>query len=264
MTHIIHKELSYAVRGVLIDVHNKIGPMLPEKFYQEAVAVGLEKRGIACRTEKMFEVYYGRTQVGLYYVDLWIEGGKLLLELKVAPEILPIHRAQALSYLKVTDADLAIVANFGTRSLTDERLPNFLRDKNVTFSWQPRPVEGNVLYPELVNRLLESLHRVHFELGPGFLHQIYRRATMIELQRQNMSYDYIKSLPIRYEGQVLGEQAVRLIQVENKVALATVAVKQIDETLLTALKSRLKHLDVRLGLLANFYGEALRVSMMRR
>lgn len=263
MTHLIHKELSYAVRGVLIDVHNKIGPTLPEKFYQEAVAVGLEKRGIVCRTEKPFKVYYRRTQVGLYYVDLWIEGGKLLLELKVAPEILPIHRAQALSYLKVTDADLAIVVNFGTRSLTDERLPNFLRDKRVVFSWQPQSVNGDLLYPELVNRLLESLHRIHFELGPGFLHQIYRRATMIELQHQNLSYDYIKTLPIRYEGHLLGMQAVRLIQVDNKVALATVAVKQVDETMLTALKSRLKHLDVRLGLLANFHGEALQVSVVR-
>jgi hypothetical protein len=39
-----------------------------------------------------------------------------------------------------------------------------------------------MLYPELVNELLAALHRVHFELGSGFLHQIYRRAAMVQLK----------------------------------------------------------------------------------
>ena len=56
--------------------------------------------------------------MGLYYVDVWIEDGKILLELKVAPAIAPIHKAQAISYLKVTDADLAIVANYGVALLS--------------------------------------------------------------------------------------------------------------------------------------------------
>ncbi len=57
---------------------------------------------------------------------MWIDDGKIVLELKVVPEIEPIHKAQALSYLKVTDADLAVVANYGSSSLDDIRLPNFL------------------------------------------------------------------------------------------------------------------------------------------
>ena len=101
MTHLIHKELSYVVRGVLFDVHNKLGPLLPERFYQEAVLIGLDGQGIGCRSEKPFEVFYREQRVGLYYVDVWVEEGQLLLELKVAPEILPLHRGQAISYLKV-------------------------------------------------------------------------------------------------------------------------------------------------------------------
>jgi GxxExxY protein len=77
MTDIIHKDLSYAVRGILIDVHNQLGPLLPESFYQEEIAIGLEAKGIDCRIEKPFEVFYRRERVELYYVDVWVEGGKI-------------------------------------------------------------------------------------------------------------------------------------------------------------------------------------------
>jgi len=263
VTKIIHKELGYIVRGVLLNVHNTLGPNLPEPFYRDATAVGLANRDIRCETEKAFEVYYRDVRVGLYFIDIWIEDGKIILELKVAPEILPLHRGQAISYLKVTNADLAIVVNFGAASLLDERLPNFLRDKIVNFEWEERPIAEDLLYPELTNRLFEMLHRVHFELGPGFLHQVYRRAAMVELQYQGVDYKYIKQIPIHYEGHYLGTQPVRLICVEDKVLVATVAVKRLDDAMQVQLKARLRHLGFQLGLLANFHGTTLRVIPVR-
>ena len=252
MSKLIHQDLTYTIRGVLFDVHNKLGPMLPEAFFQKAMMIGLEAKNIACQSEKAFEVFYREQRVGLYYVDVWIEGGKVILELKVASQISPLHRAQAISYLKVTDADLAIVVNFGSNSLEDERLPNFLRDQVVDFTWEKQSVTTNLPFSELSNHLLKVCHRVHFELGPGFLHQIYRRATMIELQHQATQYEYIKKIPFTYQGHHLGMQDVRLILVENKVLLATIAVKQVEEAMKTALKNRLKHLGIQFGLLVNF------------
>jgi len=220
MPHLIHPELSYEVRAVLLDVYNKLGPMLEEKYYEGAIAVGLDKRHIRCETQKAFEVYYEGERVGLYYTDNWVENGKIVLEVKVAPRIEPLHKAQAISYLKVTNADLAIVANYGGPSLEDERLPNFVRDKKTDFSWESRTVPEELLYPELVGAIYRACHRVHFTLGPGFLHQVYRRATMIEMRRMGLSYDYLKKLPVEYEGQMLGHQEVRLILAEEKVLLA--------------------------------------------
>ncbi|MCR4408118.1 MAG: GxxExxY protein [Anaerolineae bacterium] len=263
MPKLVHPELSYEVRGVLLDVYNTLGPMLKEAYYQDAIALGLEKRGITCFTEKAFEVYYGGERVGLYYVDVWIDGGKILLEIKVAPAIEPLHKAQAISYLKVTDADLAILVNYGAPSLEDERLPNFLRDKQPEFTWQPQAVVQGLLYPDLVNVILRACHRVHFTLGPGFLHQVYRRAAMIELRRSGLSYDYIKRLPIEYEGQLLGYQDVRLILVEDKVLLATFALRRNDNTLAELLRAHLRRLDLRLGLLANFYGTKVAITPVR-
>lgn len=73
MTEIIHKELSYKVRGTLFDVYNELGPMLPEKFYPEAIGISLDAKGVACETEKQFSVTYRGVEVGRYFVDVWIE-----------------------------------------------------------------------------------------------------------------------------------------------------------------------------------------------
>lgn len=263
MPKLIHPELSYATRGMLLHIYNTLGPMLPEKYYQDAFIIGAEKAGIACETEKAFEVFYRDERVGLYFVDVWIENGKILLELKVAPAIEPIHKAQAISYLQVTDADLAIVVNFGASSLEDERLPNFLRDKQPEFIWEPRQIAQGLLYPDLVNSIQRACHHVHFTLGSGFLHQVYRRATMIELRHSNLGYDYIKQLPVEYEGQLLGHQDVRLILVEDKVLLATFALRGTDDAMAQQLKAHLRRLGLKLGLLANFYGTKMAITPIR-
>jgi GxxExxY protein len=263
MSKLIHPELSYLVRGVLMDVHRTLGPMLKEEYYRDAIAIGLEDQGLSCETEKSFEVYYRDERVGLYFVDVWVEGGKILLEIKVAQAIEPLHKAQALSYLKVTDADLAIVVNYGGPSLKDVRMPNFLRDRQAEFVWQPQPAAEGLLYADLVNDIQRACHRVHLTLGPGFLHQIYRRATMIELRHSGLSYDYIKRQPVVYHGQLLGYQDTRLILVEGKVLLATFALRHPKEVLIQKMKAHLRHQEIELGLLANFYFSRLEVTPVR-
>lgn len=263
-THpLIHPELSYEVRGVLLHVYNSLGPMLKEEYYGSAIAIGLEKRHISVETEKAFEVYYEGERVGLYYVDDWIENGKMLLEVKVVPAIEAVHKAQAISYLKVTNADLAIVVNYGGPSLEDQRIPNFLRDKRPEFVWEPQPVAEGRLYPDLTDAILRACHRIHFVLGRGFLHQVYRRATMIELRRSGLGYEYLKQLPVVYERNHIGYQDVRLILVEDKVLLATFALRRADDRMAAQLRARMRQLGIHLGMLANFQGTRLAVTLVR-
>jgi GxxExxY protein len=262
MTNFLHKEPSYTVRGVLFDVHSQLGPLLPEKFYQTAVAAGLENKGIHCVTEKQFDVYYHGVQVGRYFTDICIENGKLILELKVAPEIMPIHWAQLISYLKVTGADIGYVVNFGQSSLTDERIPNFLNKKTPDFIWQDGKTYFDTPDSNLTSELVKILHQVHFELGPGFLHQVYRRAVMVTLRECEIGYKYIKEIPLFYQNTFLGNQETRLICVENKILLATIAVKSIDDSIKQRLRTRMKYLQVDFGLIANFNSKKLEIKLI--
>jgi GxxExxY protein len=260
---LIHEQLTYDVRGVLMGVHRDLKPMLPENFYQDATEIALQETHVPFEAQRHFEVSYEGARVGLYVPDFCIDGLKTILELKVAPTITPLHKAQALSYLKVTDADLALVANFGAPSLEVERLPNFLRERQPEFTWKPRELAPDLLHPDLSAALYEALHRVHFTLGPGFLHQVYRRATMVELQRQDIPYHYQKHLPVEFHGRYLGQDECRLIVVKDQIAVAAFALKTVTEAHQQRLKRHLHTLDLQLGLLANFHGARLRIQPVR-
>ncbi len=263
MTQLLYADLTYAIRGVLMQVHTALGPGLPEVFYDEAASIGFQEAGIACERQKSFYVYYEDVQVGHYIPDATFECDKILLDYKVENEITSLHKAQVISYVKVTDADLGLVANFGAASLQVERLPNFLRDKRPQFEWQPRPCPDDALYPDLTARLFRCLHKVHFTLGPGFFHRVYRRATMVELEHSELSCRYVKELPVYFHDHHLGSVPCRLIIVEDKIAIAAFALCEVGEAERMALHARLRQLDLQLGLLANFHDTRLDIQPVR-
>jgi len=263
MVKLIHGDLTFIVRGGLMAVHRDLKPMLPERFYQEACEIVFQETGVSFEAQKRFEVFYAGEQIGLYIPDFCIDGLKLILELKVVPAITALHKAQAISYLKVTDADLALIANFGASSLQVQRLPNFIRERRPEFAWDPLSLAPGLLYLDLSNALYEILHRVHFTLGPGFLHPIYRRATMVELRQQNIDYQYHEQLPVEFHGHYLGQDKCYIIVVQGRIAIAAFALKSTTEAHQQRLRRHLRTLGLQLGLLANFYGTRLHIQPVR-
>lgn len=118
---IIYKELSYKVNGLAMKVHSTLGPGFLEKVYENALIVLFRKEKIKAVQQTPIEVKFENEIVGNYYADVLVED-KIILELKTIEKITDIHRAQALNYLKATGLKLAIILNFGTKSLEYERL----------------------------------------------------------------------------------------------------------------------------------------------
>jgi len=104
-----------------MEVHRALGPGFSEKVYEEALAREFCARKIAHARQKKFAVYYKGWLVGEYVLDMVVDD-KIIVELKAVPEILPLHCAQALSYLKAANLRLAIVLNFGGLRLTQRRV----------------------------------------------------------------------------------------------------------------------------------------------
>lgn len=261
-THLLHADLTYAIRGVLYDVGTHLGAKLPEADFQQAVSIGLTKRGIAHSLEEQFEVYYHGVRVGLYYCDLIVDG-KVVVELKVADGLTGRHRAQLLSYLRVTGADVGLLANFGPK-VQIERYAHFYAQRRPDFQWQVHPPQDDdLLYPELVGRLYECLHRIHYELGPGFRHIVYRRAAQVELKEQGITGWYVHEIPVYYEGQYISTRRCFLIVVDDKILLAAFAAREMTDAFETRMRRYLKVFDKELGLLANFHGERLDIRPVR-
>jgi len=129
-TEIIEKELSYEIVNAAFEVHNILGPGFLESIYEEAMAIELENRGHKVEKQARISVIYKDQKIGEHVLDLIVDG-RIILELKAVADIAPIHKQQALSYLKATDYQLAIIINFNSPSLQTERVVHSKKKKNL-------------------------------------------------------------------------------------------------------------------------------------
>jgi GxxExxY protein len=104
-------QLSGGVIGAAIEVHRVLGPGFLESVYEEALCVELRLRGIPFRRQPIVAVNYKGQQVGEGKLDLLIKN-TLIVELKAVENLVPIHEAQVISYLKMTGHPLALLINF--------------------------------------------------------------------------------------------------------------------------------------------------------
>lgn len=95
-----------------LNVHKKLGPGLLESTYQSCLDYELKKLGLQTEKEAPMPVIYDDIKLDCgYRVDLWVER-KVILELKAVKEINDVHRAQILTYLKLSDNKLGLLINF--------------------------------------------------------------------------------------------------------------------------------------------------------
>lgn len=118
---ILHKELSYKLIGLAMQVHRDLGNGFLEKVYENALMLLLHKEGIHAEQQAPIKVRFDSEVVGDYYADILVED-KIILEIKAVEKIINSHRAQALHYLKATGLRLSMILNFGTESFEFERL----------------------------------------------------------------------------------------------------------------------------------------------
>ncbi|MGE5610264.1 MAG: GxxExxY protein [Bacillota bacterium] len=111
-------QLSNAVIGAAIEVHRVLGPGLHESVYERALCVELRLRGISFERQPVIPVTSKGESVGEARLDILV-AGKLILELKAVDALLPIHKAQLISYLQLTQHVLGILLNFNVRVLKD-------------------------------------------------------------------------------------------------------------------------------------------------
>jgi len=264
MADLIYPELSYIVQGALYDVYNELCYLeLSEEGWENAFLITLAEPGVSAQRQVEYELRYKGYRIGRFFVDVLVDE-RLLLELKVEDELLPIDVAQVITYLKATDLKLGILVNFGGDKLEFERIPNFVSQRSA------RPPQGSaiqssspLLYPELTGELRAVPYEVHGELGPGFMHMHYRRATQMEVRWRDIPYEVKKEITIRFRGQPIERRETRLLIVDDRVLLAPIAVRQITPGLKGRFRQYLRLLDLRLGLIANFHAPSLEIETVR-
>jgi GxxExxY protein len=112
-------QLSSKIIGAAIEVHKALGPGLLESSYQKCLCHELRLRGIPFENEKPFPLVYKGEKLDCgYRLDIVVENA-IILELKSCEKIEPIHKAQLLTYLKLSGLRLGLVLNFNVPLMRD-------------------------------------------------------------------------------------------------------------------------------------------------
>jgi GxxExxY protein len=114
---LLHEELTEQVIGAAIEVDRTLGPGLLESAYEECLCREFNLRGLAFQRPVPLPVEYKGVKLDCgYRLDLIVQDA-VVLELKCADHILPVHEAQLLTYLKLTGKHVGMIINFNVAAL---------------------------------------------------------------------------------------------------------------------------------------------------
>jgi GxxExxY protein len=100
-------------------IHRELGPGLFESVYEKVLMYELEKKGLKTDNQVAIPVKYHEIVLELgFRADLIIEN-KIIIELKSVEGILPVHKKQLLTYLKLTGLKLGLLINFNSNLIKD-------------------------------------------------------------------------------------------------------------------------------------------------
>jgi GxxExxY protein len=111
--------LTQAVIGAAIEVHRIMGPGLLESVYQKCLEQEMLLRGLSFKAQARLPIFYKGAQVGEDLVMDFFFPKQLVLELKAVEKIIPIHEAQLLTYLRLSNTRVGLLINFDVPVLKD-------------------------------------------------------------------------------------------------------------------------------------------------
>ena len=112
-------ELTHEIIGAAIAVHRELGPGKPEAAYEGALGHELGLRGVAHRIQRPVPVVYKGVKLECgYRLDLLV-ANTVVVEVKSVDLVNPVHRAQVLTYLKLSTIRLGILINFNSKLIKD-------------------------------------------------------------------------------------------------------------------------------------------------
>jgi len=125
------QDLSYKIIGCAIEVHKHLGPGLLESVYQMCFIEELKRNDLNVQSQIYVPVVYKETNLGgILKIDLLVEN-EVVVELKAVEAMIPLYKAQLLSYLKLADKQKGLLINFNCEVIK-EQLTSLVTDKFKT------------------------------------------------------------------------------------------------------------------------------------
>jgi GxxExxY protein len=114
-----YTELTGTIIGAAMEVHSHWGPGLIESIYEKSLAHELQLRGVKVQRQVKLQLKYKDFELDDDFTLDLIADGKVIVELKVVKELAPIHQAQLMTYMKLTDCKIGLLINFNVVHLKE-------------------------------------------------------------------------------------------------------------------------------------------------
>lgn len=112
-----HEELTDRIIGCGIRVHESFGPGLLESIYKSCLVIELKEAGLVLDTTRRIPLVYRGHDIGAHFCPDIIIENTVIIELKAVDAIAPVHRAQLITYLKLTGLPVGLLMNFNVELL---------------------------------------------------------------------------------------------------------------------------------------------------
>ncbi|HEX37716.1 MAG TPA: GxxExxY protein [Candidatus Cloacimonetes bacterium] len=111
---IMYKEESFLIQEAVFEIYKEIGVGFIEPVYQECLEYEFAQRKIPFKSQVNIFIHYKKIQLQHTYKAVFTCFEKILFEIKAVSNILDIHRAQILNYLRATNLRLGFLINFSS------------------------------------------------------------------------------------------------------------------------------------------------------
>ena len=111
--------LTQLIIGLAMRVHTRLGPGLLESAYERCLCHEFDRNEVAYARQVDLPLEYDGVRLDCGYRADIVVGNEVILELKSVEQILPLHEAQLLTYLRLSRYRVGLLLNFNTRSLKD-------------------------------------------------------------------------------------------------------------------------------------------------
>jgi GxxExxY protein len=112
-------QITQKIIGCAIEVHKILGPGLLESVYEECLAFELSSQRLLVERQVPLPVVYKNIELECgYRIDILVEDS-VIIELKSIEELMPVHEAQILTYMKLTNKEVGLLINFNVTLLKE-------------------------------------------------------------------------------------------------------------------------------------------------
>ena len=98
-------------------VHKKLGPGLLERVYERFMIIELQKRGFTVRSQLKLPIKYDGVEYDEFYIIDILVNDCVVIELKAIEKVIPVHKAQVLTYLRLSGLRLGFLVNFNENNI---------------------------------------------------------------------------------------------------------------------------------------------------